>query len=321
LLEMNMKNPSAHNPGAPQILSTDGPGAALKQARERLNRSIEDVARALHLSPRLIEALERDSYQGLPPVTFVRGYLKNYARLLGLREQEIVEAYHRAVGWGAVEDVRESSPSDDSRMRNLAVVFAVVAVVALGGWLVDFWWTDRSPLPPASQAESETVLPKPEGEPFAVTEESPPAPAPAETAANVPAEVTEQPGTVPASGTEAPMEAEVQRQIEGVAPTPTAGKETPAPAAAPGIDTLVLRFEGDSWASVRDAEKKKLLYQTVRKGETKILQGKAPFRVTLGRPADARVEFNGKPFDHGYSNNLAPGRFTVPGDTAGRAPR
>lgn len=317
-----MKNPSAHNPGAPQILSTNGPGAALKQARERLNRSIEDVARALHLSPRLIDALERDDYQGLPPVTFVRGYLKNYARLLGLREQEIVEAYHRAVGWDTVEDVREDTPREDSRVvRNLAAVFAVVAVVALGGWLVDFWRTDRLAPQPARQAEPETESPKVEGEPLAVAEESPPAPAPAETTTNVPEEGTEQPVTVPVPSTGAGAEAETRQQTEPVAPAPTDGADTSAPAAVPGIDTLVLQFEGDSWASVRDAEKKKLLYQTVRKGDRKVLQGKAPFRVTLGRPADARVEFNGKPFYHGYSNNLTPGRFTVPSDTAGRAPR
>lgn len=316
-----MKNPSAHNPGAPQFLSTDAPGAALKQARESLNRSIEDVARALHLSPRLVDALERDDYQGLPPVTFVRGYLKNYARLLGLREQDIVEAYHRAIGLDTAEDdVRKSLPREDSRVRNLAAVFAMVAVVALGGWLVHFWRTDQLPPPPAPPAEPETESPKPEGEPFAVAQESPPAPAPAATIANLPADGTEQPGTIPASGTNTPVEAEVRRQTEAVAPAPTGGSGTPAPAAVPGIDTLVLRFEGNSWASVRDAEKKKLLYQTVRKGETKILQGKAPFRVTLGRPADVRVEFNDKPFEHGYSNNLTPGRFTVSSDTAGRAP-
>lgn len=316
---MNTKSTPAHYTDAPQILLIDGPGAALKRARESSNRTVDDVARELHLSPRLVDALERDDYQGLPPVTFVRGYLRNYARLLGLREQEIVDAYHRAVGWDVVEEVRESTPREDARVRNLVVVLAVVAMVALGGWLVDFWRTDRSR--PAPPAELETESPKLEGEPPAVAEEPPPASVlTEETSMNIPEEGTGQPIAVPGPSTGAETEAETRQPTEPVAPAPR-GTDTSLPPAVPGIDTLVLQFEGDSWASVRDAEKKKLLYQTVRKGERKVLQGKAPFRVTLGRPAEARVEFNGKPFDHGYSNNLTPGRFTVPSDTAGRASR
>ena len=67
-----------------------GPGNMLTKARTELGMSVEDVAAELRLSPRQISALEKDDYHSLPGPTYVRGYLRNYARLLGLPESEVI---------------------------------------------------------------------------------------------------------------------------------------------------------------------------------------------------------------------------------------
>ena len=63
----------------------------LSSARKEVKWSVEDVAANLNLRIAVIEALEADDYSDLPGPTFVRGYLRSYARLLGVDEKEVVE--------------------------------------------------------------------------------------------------------------------------------------------------------------------------------------------------------------------------------------
>ena len=72
---------------------TLSPGTRLRQARERSNMSIKHVADRLYLDARVIDALETDNYQGLPPTIFVRGYLRNYAKLLDISPESIMVAF------------------------------------------------------------------------------------------------------------------------------------------------------------------------------------------------------------------------------------
>src|SRR5918996_427226 len=65
-------------------------GALLAAAREELNLSVSEVARHLKLSPAQVEALEEGAYERLPGRVFVRGFLRNYAKLLGLDPQPLL---------------------------------------------------------------------------------------------------------------------------------------------------------------------------------------------------------------------------------------
>jgi len=81
--------------------SPKSPGIRL-QTRRLINEwSIEDVAADLNLRIEVIAALEADDYSKLPERTYVRGYLRAYARLLGIHEEEVLEdlpEIHRARG-------------------------------------------------------------------------------------------------------------------------------------------------------------------------------------------------------------------------------
>ena len=71
----------------------DGPGAQLRKARERLGLEQSKVAAQLHLRQSIIQALEWDDYEKLPSVVFVQGYLRNYARLLGVNDDAVIRSY------------------------------------------------------------------------------------------------------------------------------------------------------------------------------------------------------------------------------------
>ncbi|MCK5525384.1 MAG: DUF4115 domain-containing protein [Thiomargarita sp.] len=66
------------------------PGSILRQAREKGNMSIKHISDRLFLDKHVIQALEDDNYEGLPPPIFVRGYLRNYAKVLDIPEENIL---------------------------------------------------------------------------------------------------------------------------------------------------------------------------------------------------------------------------------------
>lgn len=69
------------------------PGARLSAARKERKLPLEVVADELKLDVRMVEALERDDKAVLPAAIFVQGYLRRYARLMGLPEDELVRDY------------------------------------------------------------------------------------------------------------------------------------------------------------------------------------------------------------------------------------
>ena len=74
-----------------------GPGAALRAAREARGISREDVATAMHLSVGFIAGIEDNAFSALPPPTFTRGYIRSYAKLLGIESDVLIQQYGEAI--------------------------------------------------------------------------------------------------------------------------------------------------------------------------------------------------------------------------------
>ena len=126
----------------PEISFEPGPGARLRQAREAANRGIGEISAALHLDPKMVEALEADSFDRLPPPTFVRGYLKGYARLLGLPPGPILEVYDRR-GFGPPPLVPDVTEAPQAHPSDLAVRLATYGIAVALVVLVVLWWRSQ----------------------------------------------------------------------------------------------------------------------------------------------------------------------------------
>ena len=73
-----------------------GSGSLLAAERKNQQQSIEDIASELNLSIAQIRAIETDQSEGLPEATYVRGYIRSYANLLGLNPDEILKSYQNS---------------------------------------------------------------------------------------------------------------------------------------------------------------------------------------------------------------------------------
>ncbi|WP_139558968.1 RodZ domain-containing protein [Methylotetracoccus oryzae] len=269
------------------LCSGPGPGRALREARVARGLSIEEVAGKLHLAVPTVRALETDDYAGLPPAIFIRGYLKNLARLLGLEPNQIVEAYERLGGRDALPESSRVTVLDpvpeESRFGPALVLLGLAAFIGLG------WWVYRVAREQVDTPETVAAVPQ-------VTTAAPTA------ASSPPAE----PGRGSAGGGTG--------QTTGPAPdvpAPSQPAASAVPVQAAGPPSLRVRFLGDSWVSIVDADGSRLLYELGSKGSEKLISGKPPFTVVLGRPAEISLDYKDQPYNHGYTNNRAPARFVI----------
>ncbi|MCK5639266.1 MAG: helix-turn-helix domain-containing protein, partial [Gammaproteobacteria bacterium] len=120
------------------------PGRRLHEARVGKGLSVEEVATQLCLKVELINALEQDDYDKLPPPTFVGGYLRNYARLLGLPENDIIESYTRCVGEQSPSLIAATSLKTEAKASDLPIrIVTYLLVIGLGVMLFVWWMAQR----------------------------------------------------------------------------------------------------------------------------------------------------------------------------------
>jgi len=264
-------------------------GARLAAARERERLSVGDMAARLRLHVNQVRAIEGEKLALLPEPAYVRGFVRSYARSLGLDPAPLIDDLNAklAPATDSVVDgiarARDYSPvraaAHERASRSLVLGLSLVGLVALGAL---GWYATRQPRPEAVPAPA-------------------PAAAPASTAAPAaPAAATEAPGTDSASA--------------GSDAQPAAATE-PAPAPSQPMDEagalLLLSFSGSSWVEVTDASGKVVVSQTAGAGEAIQPVGKPPFSVVIGDAAKATVKVRGAAFDLEPVTRANIARFTV----------
>lgn len=70
-------------------------GQILKEERERKFYTLDEIEKATKIRKELLIALEADEYSKLPPPTFVQGFIKNYAKFLGLDSEKLLAIFRR----------------------------------------------------------------------------------------------------------------------------------------------------------------------------------------------------------------------------------
>jgi cytoskeletal protein RodZ len=106
-------------------------GQYLRQQREAKAMSIEEVARATRVPMSSVERLESDQFDELPGEVFVRGFMKSYARAVGIDADDVLARYtaSRRVAW--VTPLPISSPTRPARSKRYGVAIAFVLLLIL----------------------------------------------------------------------------------------------------------------------------------------------------------------------------------------------
>ena len=119
-------------------------GPQLKAARERLGISAADAAKRLHMRTMFVEAIEREDWKTVGEPVYVRGFIRNYARALGLDPGAFVDAFNGsayAEQAAAIEQVTATSAGSRMRYPWALAVLSLIAMVLV----VKVIWTIATP--------------------------------------------------------------------------------------------------------------------------------------------------------------------------------
>jgi cytoskeleton protein RodZ len=284
-----------------------GVGQALAAARRAQEMSVETVAEKLKLTVRQVEAIEADDFSHLPGPVFVRGFVRNYARLLGLAPETLLASLD--VEQKPTETL--TAPSEGvkfgtSPMRKwllvplLILALFLLLVAGLYAWLSqgeDTLVTSEAVTPsPITQAPSaEPVLPvapAPTLQPVL-----PLAPAPAMTPPPAEAPPASQPPAV-ASAAPQPAVPPAGAAPQPAVAVPSLAAQPVTPPAAPPKSGATLRFrvDDDAWIQVVDGAGQRYS-RLVRAGGSETLRGKPPFRLVIGNAAQVKLDYNDHSID------------------------
>ncbi|MDB6142917.1 MAG: putative rane protein [Pseudomonas sp.] len=310
------------------------PGETLRQGRESKNWSLPDVALRLNLTVTSLSHVETGDFDKLPGHTFARGYIRAYAKLLGLDQTALVQQFDHYTGTDSHGSNVHSLGRIEEPVRLshniLRIVSLLLLVVLVGAGF--FWWQDQASMRGKEQTginlehvEVESAdgttqihpLDEPEDQAVADAQGTAPAvtPAPDATTATpvVPAPtstVTAPVVVAPAKVTPAPVVPAAPARTAPVAPVttvaPTTATTTPvttpstpaAPTVAPaGSGQLNLQFVNDCWTQVTDGNGKVLLSGLKHKGDSVDVNGKPPLTLRLGFARGVQVSYNGQAVD------------------------
>ena len=117
-------------------------GEKLQQARAEKGLSLEDVAKATRIKTEFLSYIEDGEYQKLPSPSYAHGFVRNYARFLGLPDEEILAIFRREFDEDKIYrvlpkglDQKEEFPFSKFKVKQ-AVVLAIVVLIFFSGYLL-----------------------------------------------------------------------------------------------------------------------------------------------------------------------------------------
>jgi len=290
-----------------------GPGDRLRTERIELGLSIEDVATRMHLSVGILEAIEENNFDDITAPIFVKGYLRAYARIVSLNEDEIIQQY---LDYYSDEDppifpTRNLAPeisTDDARVKWITylVIIGLLALLAMWWWNQYQFKTDVVSLDAEStdsiqQAEAtsdiaDSNIDKTADAAMRATAETDVSPIPLE--ATEVSELTILAKTqeeVNLEQAEQDIKEVIQQQVEV---TDVVGLSEEISRMAPtGSEQFEILIHADTWVEVIDASGHRLVYELLRAEQKLNLTGQAPFEIFLGNGHGVELIYNNEAID------------------------
>jgi cytoskeleton protein RodZ len=294
-------------------------GKLLRDAREAKGIAIEDMAGKLHLLTDVVRGIEQCDFEEMPSRVYVRGYVRNYARLVGLNAQEMLDKFDQAHPEDLSHlqiDKTPHLPTDSpvaSRFAGVVTWLTVLAIVIL--FVV--WWYGYLTREEAQEITAEQAV---------VTEEviaqSPVEFVPQVESVALPAVVAEPIEEVQAvelKQDEIELKVAVPVEVAPVQPVielqpviaePMFIEPAQAPVIeekpvevvevqpqVPAIPDVRLKLNGDCWVIVKSDDDSFKLVGLFNSGYEKIFEGNAPYTIVLGNYESAELWVRGELYD------------------------
>ena len=301
LPENEVSKPKEYQPESPKVdkkAKITKVGAMLKEMRMQKDLKLIDVAKQLCIRKHYLESIEDSAYNDIPPFPYGIGFIRSYAKFLGLNAENIVDLYKEETHISEPVNMRVLEPQAEANVPNLRyIIISIVAIVLLCiGWLAynrvavptnDFSseYDDNSNsggviiveefnadqiAPKAESIAQEQVVPEDNFQ-ITVTDEVYQEP-----------EITETEKVEPTEKTQSTEEALTENSPKPVSEEPVAVPNT-------GIFIEVIT---ESWVEVKD-DTKLYLSKVLQPGETYTVPEGPGMILSVGKPEGVKVYVNG----------------------------
>jgi cytoskeleton protein RodZ len=321
---------TAAQPGDPSV------GALLRESREKLSLSPGDIAAKLRMGVKQVVALENSDYAALPTGTFLRGFVRNYAKAVALNASDVLTLLERTHSGAAAvkassvvvpsqQNIKVPAPGGElvpPSGRAFAIAMVILLLLAAAWYWWEYVYPHRFEGGRANGGATQSIAVPP---PAFSSPGSAPAvgsePAGAATGginaamhnslSEAPAVMTIPSGAWPDAGTQPAAAIPVKlppvlASAKGVESTPD---KAPAPTA--GRAALGFTFSGDSWVEVVDGSGKTIVSRRFGLGDAEEVIGRAPYSIVIGNAKATRMAFNGREFDLNPYTHGAVARVTL----------
>lgn len=292
-----------------------GPGQMLSEARKKLSLSTEEVAEKLKFKNNIVQNIEQDVFDQKLPATFNRGYLRSYAKLVNIDVKEVLSAYDM-LGVAEIQrsEMQSFSNLTEKEAEHSRIMWFSYFIAAILIGLMIIWWQqepkqtvdEKTPEVQSTLTLGITNLDENNNVDLAKQESIP-------LVADKP--VLEVETNLPL---DEPIKQEVIKPVVVESSAETLIEDNPGNTSEDNeipvleMSTAVFTFSGDCWVNIYDATGERIAWGVKKSGYVMNITGKAPLKITLGKPELAAIVFNGQLIDMSTFNvgNIA--KFTLP---------
>jgi cytoskeleton protein RodZ len=326
--------------GLAQESTVPSPGKMLRERRESLGLTQQQIADKLFLKVTQINALEEDAVDKTTSITFTKGYVRNYAKQLGLNAEQVVaafEQYHTSVEPPAKLQSFSRRVAKQTHDDRWMMVTYIILLLIIGGIVA--WWVQ--------QPSDEAIVEAPNLE--KIKEEAANTPIPQatnRTNSGVLNSGSTNTATSTITGTDT-QSTVLPQSVDGNSSNtddeslpPSAGinesnnltalvsdsdsgeirlgSQVASNSSSSGSQSgavpisMTFTFDDDCWVNIKDATGEAIAYGVKQSGRVMEIQGVPPVAVTLGKPDNVRISVNGDPVDITAFQNGQIARFSLP---------
>ena len=312
---------------APEELSEDmevmGPGQILSDARKKMGLSQDEVAARLNFRTTLVDEIENEVFDTSMPETFNRGYLRNYAKLVNVSQEDVMASYEQLnVAKTQASELQSFSKGTEKLAESNRIMWVsyLILAILIGSTVV--WWMQNN----TEQALKETTTSSENQKTDLLNDnqvnETLTPPVESIDAENIPVEKTDIDDVIEApsaplielnqdsSNVTAPVTQIENVQVNAESTTQIENILESEPEVI--LTNVTFTFSGDCWVNISDATGERIAWGVKKLGYVMKISGQAPFNVTLGRPELVAINFSDEIIDMSQFNAGNIAKFTLP---------
>ena len=283
-------------------------GFILTEARKSKNYSVDNICEHLKIPKNVISAIEASNIEALPAPTYTQGYIRAYAKFLEIAEDDLLAMYNEAVPHELVSALKPRSSLPGEASSQSPLVKMVTMLLIAGGVAMVLYGSIQYYQEKADVMENQL-----ESKERSFTGNSLDSPGSNRLDIQQDKGITEDDETAMESS-DLLVSQDPESQLESAQTTADSSEEVVSEQdeSIPQDDVINILAEQGAWMEVRDATRARLLYNMVPSGSSKVVQGKGPFRISMGNARSTRVLINDIEIDFTrYISSKNTASFTV----------